>query len=224
MNAPDKLPAVSRAPRDEDLRPPADGAVARPRLLGLGHRRQEVPRRARRHRRQHARPRAPEAGAGAAGPDRQADPHAPTTTLVPLQEQLAAKLCELSGLTNVFFCNTGLEANEGGAEDRAQVRPRQGHRAARDHRLREGLPRPLDRHAVGHRQPQGAGRLRPAGRRLRARAAERRRRRSSRSRATQPERRRGVPRGDPGRRRHQPGARSNTCSRCAASATSAAGC
>ncbi|MEW6705138.1 MAG: aspartate aminotransferase family protein [Pseudomonadota bacterium] len=32
---------------------------------------------------------------------------------VPLQEQLAARLCELSGLTNVFFCNSGLEANEG---------------------------------------------------------------------------------------------------------------
>ena len=30
----------------------------------------------------------------------------------PLQEQLAQKLCELSGLTNVFFCSTGLEANE----------------------------------------------------------------------------------------------------------------
>jgi acetylornithine/N-succinyldiaminopimelate aminotransferase len=31
---------------------------------------------------------------------------------VPLQETLAATLCELSGLTNVFFCSTGLEANE----------------------------------------------------------------------------------------------------------------
>lgn len=31
---------------------------------------------------------------------------------VPLQEQLAAKLCELSGLNKVFFCNSGLEANE----------------------------------------------------------------------------------------------------------------
>ncbi len=31
---------------------------------------------------------------------------------VPLQEQLAAKLCEISGLENVFFCSTGLEANE----------------------------------------------------------------------------------------------------------------
>ncbi len=32
---------------------------------------------------------------------------------VPGQEKLAAKLVELSGMTNVFFCCTGLEANEG---------------------------------------------------------------------------------------------------------------
>jgi acetylornithine aminotransferase len=32
---------------------------------------------------------------------------------VPLQEQLAAKLCALSGMSSVFFCSTGLEANEG---------------------------------------------------------------------------------------------------------------
>ncbi|HUR89002.1 MAG TPA: aspartate aminotransferase family protein [Ramlibacter sp.] len=32
---------------------------------------------------------------------------------VPNQEKLAAKLVELSGMTNVFFCCTGLEANEG---------------------------------------------------------------------------------------------------------------
>jgi acetylornithine aminotransferase len=31
---------------------------------------------------------------------------------VPLQEQLAAKLCEISGLSKAFFCNSGLEANE----------------------------------------------------------------------------------------------------------------
>ena len=31
---------------------------------------------------------------------------------IPLQEQLAAKLVELSGMSNVFFCSTGLEANE----------------------------------------------------------------------------------------------------------------
>jgi acetylornithine aminotransferase len=32
---------------------------------------------------------------------------------VPLQEQLASKLCEISGLSGAFFCSTGLEANEG---------------------------------------------------------------------------------------------------------------
>ena len=32
---------------------------------------------------------------------------------VPLQETLAAKLCEISGLSSAFFCNSGLEANEG---------------------------------------------------------------------------------------------------------------
>ena len=31
---------------------------------------------------------------------------------IPRQEQLADKLCEISGLANVFFCNSGLEANE----------------------------------------------------------------------------------------------------------------
>ena len=39
--------------------------------------------------------------------------HSSNYYLVPLQETLAAKLCELSGMTNVFFCNSGLEANEG---------------------------------------------------------------------------------------------------------------
>jgi len=38
--------------------------------------------------------------------------HSSNYYLVPLQEQLAARLCELSGLANVFFCNSGLEANE----------------------------------------------------------------------------------------------------------------
>ncbi|MBL8343531.1 MAG: aspartate aminotransferase family protein [Rubrivivax sp.] len=32
---------------------------------------------------------------------------------VPLQEQLASRLCEISGLAAAFFCNSGLEANEG---------------------------------------------------------------------------------------------------------------
>ena len=38
--------------------------------------------------------------------------HSSNYYLVPLQEQLAAKLCQLSGMTNAFFCNSGLEANE----------------------------------------------------------------------------------------------------------------
>jgi len=38
--------------------------------------------------------------------------HSSNYYVVPLQEQLAAQLCELSGLTSVFFCSTGLEANE----------------------------------------------------------------------------------------------------------------
>ena len=49
---------------------------------------------------------------------------------VPNQEVLAKKLVELSGMTNVFFCSTGLEANEAALETGAQVWPRQGHRAA----------------------------------------------------------------------------------------------
>jgi len=31
---------------------------------------------------------------------------------IPLREQMAQRLVELSGMTNVFFCNSGLEANE----------------------------------------------------------------------------------------------------------------
>ena len=38
--------------------------------------------------------------------------HTSTYYHVPLQEQLAAKLAALSGMRNVFFCNSGLEANE----------------------------------------------------------------------------------------------------------------
>ena len=39
--------------------------------------------------------------------------HTSNYYFAPLQETLAAKLVELSGLDNVFFCNSGLEANEG---------------------------------------------------------------------------------------------------------------
>jgi acetylornithine/N-succinyldiaminopimelate aminotransferase len=39
--------------------------------------------------------------------------HTSNYYMAPLQEKLAAKLCEISGLNNVFFGNSGLEANEG---------------------------------------------------------------------------------------------------------------
>src|SRR3954465_5506477 len=42
---------------------------------------------------------------------------------VPNQEKLAAKLVELSGLTNAFFCSTGLEANE----EAIKLPPKFGH-------------------------------------------------------------------------------------------------
>jgi acetylornithine/N-succinyldiaminopimelate aminotransferase len=38
--------------------------------------------------------------------------HSSNYYLVPLQERLAGRLVELSGMTNVFFCNSGMEANE----------------------------------------------------------------------------------------------------------------
>ncbi len=39
--------------------------------------------------------------------------HTSNYYMAPLQEKLAAKLCQISGLANVFFGNSGLEANEG---------------------------------------------------------------------------------------------------------------
>jgi acetylornithine aminotransferase len=57
---------------------------------------------------------------------------------VPLQEELAAKLVELSGMSNVFFCSTGLEAND----------------AARGGGLRKSLSWPQHCHAQRHRQRQ----------------------------------------------------------------------
>ena len=46
---------------------------------------------------------------------------------VPGQEVLAKKLTELSGMTNAFFCNSGLEANEAALK---LARPSSGRRPA----------------------------------------------------------------------------------------------
>jgi acetylornithine/N-succinyldiaminopimelate aminotransferase len=48
----------------------------------------------------------------------------------PLQEQLAAELCALSGLSSAFFCSTGLEANEGAIK------------LARRYGVRKGIAKP----------------------------------------------------------------------------------
>ena len=50
--------------------------------------------------------------------------HSSNYYLVPLQEQLAARLCERSGLTQCLLLQHRPGGQRGGAEDRAQVRPR----------------------------------------------------------------------------------------------------
>ncbi len=163
-----------RTARDEDLRPPADGARRTAEAAGSGT------------------PTASKYLDALGGIAVNTLGHAHPKLVPALQDQIAKLIHSSQLLPRAAAGATRGQAvravgpeqrvllqhrargQRGGAQDRAQVRPRQGHRPARDRRLREGLPRPLDRHAVGHRQPQGAGRLRPAGRRLRARAAERR--------------------------------------------------
>ncbi len=139
---------------------------------------------------------------------------------VPSQEALAAKLVELSGLQQRVLLQHRPGSQRGRAQAGAQVRPwTRASPSPRSWSYREGLPRPLDRHAVGHRQPQGAGRLRPAGRRLRPRAAQRHRRHPAGHRG-QPQRGGRVLRDHPGRRRHPPDAMPTTCRSCARCATS----
>ena len=96
------------------------------------------------------------------------------------QEQLSDKLAELSGMQEIFFCNSGCEANEAAIK------------LARFYGHKKGIDSPTiivmekafhgrtHGDAVGHRQPQGAGRFRAAGLRLRARSLRRSRRRSRR--------------------------------------------
>ena len=91
---------------------------------------------------------------------------------VPLQEQLAAKLCELSGLANVFFCNSGLEANEAALKIARKFGHDRGNTSPEVLGVRRRLPRPLDRDAVGYCQSQDPGRLRAAGAGLRAGEAQ----------------------------------------------------
>ena len=116
---------------------------------------------------------------------------------------LADQLARISGMDEVFFCNSGCEANEAAIKlarlyGHQQRRRQPGHR-----RHGEGLPRPHAGHAVRHRQPQGAGRLRAAGARVSCACPTTTSRRS----AQVAEHNRNVVAVlvelDPGRRRHQ---------------------
>ena len=69
----------------------------------------------------------PESGAGAARPGGKMI-HSCNYFHVPNAEVLAAKLVELSGMTNVFFLLHGPGSQRSGHQAGAQIRPRQGHR------------------------------------------------------------------------------------------------
>ena len=128
--------------------------------------------------------------------------HSSNLFQMPLQEQAADRIAADHRPGRGVLLQFRAGSERGRDQGRAQVRPRPRHRRARHHRHGEGLPRPLAGDAVGHRQPQGAGRLRAAGAGLRARAAERPGGGAPGRRAQQ-ERGGGVRRADPGRRRHQ---------------------
>ena len=65
---------------------------------------------------------------------------------IPLQQALAERLVELSGMTNVFFCNSGTEANEAAIK------------VARRHGHDKGIDRPLvvASHGAFHGRTMGA--------------------------------------------------------------------
>ena len=86
-------------------------------------------------------------------PARRRSSSTPRTSPVRLQETLADKLCRTRrAWTRSFFCNSGLEANEAAIKIARQARPR---RAASTNPeivvLRQRVPRPLDRDALGDR-------------------------------------------------------------------------
>ena len=68
---------------------------------------------------------------------------------IPLQTRLADRLCNLSGMDRVFFCNSGAEANEA-AIKMARLK------GSNDYRSGTRLPRPHHGHLDGNRQSQSA--------------------------------------------------------------------
>ena len=120
---------------------------------------------------------------------------------IPAQDQLADRICALAGMDEVFFCNSGSEANETAIKLARLYGHQNGVQSAGDHRHGARLARPHARDAVGDRQPQGAGRLRAARPRVHPRAVQRRARRPPRG-GREPEYRRRAGGGAAGRRRH----------------------
>ena len=142
---------------------------------------------------------------------------------VPNQEKLAAKLVELSGLTNVFFCSTGLEANEAALK------------LARKFGHDKGIERPeivvyekafhgrsiATLSATGNEKVQkGFGPLVEGFIRVPLNDIEA----LQDGHRRQPERGGGVLRDHPGRRRHQPDAHRVPAAGARSCATSATGC
>ena len=150
--------------------PGADAGARRGRVR-LGHRRQPLPRPARRHRGQRARPRAPGDRRGGDRADRQARPH-----LEPLHQPPRARsspsgcsTCPVWTGGRVLFCNSGAEANEAALK----LTRRTGRTKIVADRRR--LPRPHDGRARADRPARQAHAVRAAGARRRARPVRRRR-------------------------------------------------
>jgi acetylornithine/N-succinyldiaminopimelate aminotransferase len=79
------------------------------------------------------------------------------------QELLADKLTALSGMQEVFFCNSGCEANEAAIKLARFYGHKKGIELPDHHRHGKCFPWPDHGNAVGYGQPQGAGRFRAAG-------------------------------------------------------------
>ncbi len=95
---------------------------------------------------------------------------------IALQERLGEQLAGLSGMERAFFCNSGAEANEAAIKLARLHGHRRGIGLPKHRRDRGQLPRPDAGDPDGHRQQEGAGRLRAPRRGLRARPLRRRRR------------------------------------------------
>ena len=145
--------------------------------LGVGPVGEEVPRCARGHRGEHARPRARRADAG----DRRSE-RPPHPRVQPLPDRGAGaaggEAREDQRHRRRFLLQFRVRSERGRDQARPPLRSRQRCGQPRDRRHGQGLPRQDARDALGHRQQEGAGGIRTPGARVRAGSAERHRRRA----------------------------------------------